>query len=444
MYGHIENTRGCILEFAADTKGIIVNRYNTIDSGVEAAPSGRADGSKIIGISLASRGGTNIYAHGLWLRARAVVENLRVDGFPGNNIHIGSSDETADSHEGNANNWSLSKVRTLGSGRHGLFVDGPDANAGTASSVDSSKNKLWGIYDTSFLGNSYLGCHTATNGVDSAGGKSAYASFNDVSYHANPAATEADLVNTQPGTNRAVWRKCRTTSFAIPWTGSQVEGTYRAGGGYFVEGLNNRSTISGCYSEGGQGLTWLAQHTIAVGGLLIETPVTTGVHLKAELDKLESQSGFLFDGSGNSFKVRAELGGDPDNRTYLKFATFDSTGSPITGYHRLVSRGTGLVFNRNNSSSAISWEVTGFDDEFPDRFKVRDIVLGGGLTARRFGRVNYSTATGVVFPASGEYVRGDIYVAPKPIAGGKIGWVCTTSGTAGSTAVFKAFGAIDA
>jgi hypothetical protein len=32
----------------------------------------------------------------------------------------------------------------------------------------------------------------------------------------------------------------------------------------------------------------------------------------------------------------------------------------------------------------------------------------------------------------------------NPAPGGKAGWICTTAGTAGSTAVFKAFGAIDA
>ena len=46
-------------------------------------------------------------------------------------------------------------------------------------------------------------------------------------------------------------------------------------------------------------------------------------------------------------------------------------------------------------------------------------------------------------PSTGSYRRGDITYIPATAAG-FIGWVCTTAGTAGSTAVFKRFGAIEA
>lgn len=42
-----------------------------------------------------------------------------------------------------------------------------------------------------------------------------------------------------------------------------------------------------------------------------------------------------------------------------------------------------------------------------------------------------------VVPTSGDYVRGDIIVNSDPVAAGAFGWMCTTTGTAGSTAVFK-------
>lgn len=40
-------------------------------------------------------------------------------------------------------------------------------------------------------------------------------------------------------------------------------------------------------------------------------------------------------------------------------------------------------------------------------------------------------------PTSGNYVRGDIIINSDPSAGGAFGWMCTTTGAAGSTAVFK-------
>ncbi|MGL5487863.1 MAG: phage tailspike protein [Shewanella sp.] len=53
----------------------------------------------------------------------------------------------------------------------------------------------------------------------------------------------------------------------------------------------------------------------------------------------------------------------------------------------------------------------------------------------------YSSSTGA--PNSGAYRRGDITYIPAT-ASNFIGWVCTVGGTAGSTAVFKRFGAIEA
>ena len=46
-------------------------------------------------------------------------------------------------------------------------------------------------------------------------------------------------------------------------------------------------------------------------------------------------------------------------------------------------------------------------------------------------------------PTTGTYRRGDITYIPAS-AGGFAGWICTVAGVAGSTAVFKRFGAIEA
>ncbi|MEZ9643122.1 phage tail protein [Vibrio cyclitrophicus] len=46
-------------------------------------------------------------------------------------------------------------------------------------------------------------------------------------------------------------------------------------------------------------------------------------------------------------------------------------------------------------------------------------------------------------PTSGDFVRGDRVHCTEPEPGGDIGWVCTTPGSAGSTAVFKSTGKIE-
>lgn len=58
----------------------------------------------------------------------------------------------------------------------------------------------------------------------------------------------------------------------------------------------------------------------------------------------------------------------------------------------------------------------------------------------RFGFAIRGTGARAAPPAAGTHAIGDIYLNADPIAGGKIGWVCTAAGTPGT---FKAWGAID-
>lgn len=64
-----------------------------------------------------------------------------------------------------------------------------------------------------------------------------------------------------------------------------------------------------------------------------------------------------------------------------------------------------------------------------------------GLAKRGFAAVDYYKPQNITsnnaIPTSGDYVRGDIIVNSDPVAAGAFGWMCTTAGVAGSTAVFK-------
>jgi hypothetical protein len=63
---------------------------------------------------------------------------------------------------------------------------------------------------------------------------------------------------------------------------------------------------------------------------------------------------------------------------------------------------------------------------------IRKLFLGSSASNGR--QVTFATAE----PSSGEYARGDVIFNQNPSAGGSMGWVCTTGGTAGTDAVFKA------
>lgn len=161
-----------ILKFADGVVGVFVHRADTnaSDTGVPVilspATTG-ADGTIIENLLIQRGNGSDTTpdstTHGIWLKARALLRNIAIAGFAGNGIHIvaDSGSAVADSR-GNANNWGIENARIINN-YHGIFVNLGDSNAGSAKQVDASSNQGWGIYDSSFLGNTYIGCHTASN-----------------------------------------------------------------------------------------------------------------------------------------------------------------------------------------------------------------------------------------------------------------------------------------
>ena len=148
------NYGGTVLRFDSGVTGIIVHRPTTSPGG------GRGDWSVIrdLIVTAAGKSGT---AHGIQLHARANIENCLVRDFSGNGIHI----HTSTNPSTNANNWKIENTRSINNGGHGLYTNGPDSNAGVATGLDASGNDGWGVYDSSFLGNTYVACHTAANGL---------------------------------------------------------------------------------------------------------------------------------------------------------------------------------------------------------------------------------------------------------------------------------------
>lgn len=163
---------GSRLKFPASTNGIVLHSRDT----AATLGGGQAGWSAIRDLAILGGGPANLnrlpvpavpeddtssgekVGHGIVMRASSTISHCYVTGFQYDGIHI----------EGFAgrgvNVWRVSNCRVDLCGRHGLSVDGADANAGLAVSVDCSDNGGWGIYDGSFLGNTYLACHTDNNG----------------------------------------------------------------------------------------------------------------------------------------------------------------------------------------------------------------------------------------------------------------------------------------
>jgi hypothetical protein len=131
--------------------------------------------------------GTN---SGIVLYTKATVENCEVGGFEHDGIHINTS---APGSARNANNWHIRNCFVHVNGRHGLFVSGGDANAGCAINLLCQENCRWGIFDRSFLGNTYVGCTAESNGHRNEGPSDPRPSFGGPYRTIDPAARHVFL-----------------------------------------------------------------------------------------------------------------------------------------------------------------------------------------------------------------------------------------------------------
>jgi len=92
--------------------------------------------------------------------------------------------------------------------------------------------------------------------------------------------------------------------------------------------------------------------------------------------------------------------------------------------------GTCVIINNNLKGCRIYLDGTG----------VNNVVFGNtsDLSSDNYSKkIAYAAAA----PTTGTWNKGDVVYNNAPVAGGKLGWVCVTSGTPGT---WKAFGAIDA
>lgn len=146
------------LLFADNITGLAINHANVPTNGVSLD----AAGAMIDGLYL--KRSTNIggtLGHGIKASTRCEIRNCLIDSFRQNGINIVA--DSGGSPSTNANNWRIQNTRSISNGGHGFYCQGGDVNAGTAKGLDCSSNSGVGIYDSSFLGNTYDGCHTASN-----------------------------------------------------------------------------------------------------------------------------------------------------------------------------------------------------------------------------------------------------------------------------------------
>ena len=208
--------------------------------------------------------------HGIHLRCMAAVEDCFIRGFQGDEIHI-----RGDTNLGNNTNISCVSRTTVELCRNGVLLQGGDANACSFMHLNVNSNRRWGIFDASFLGNSFFGCHSATNGAQASSGPSLCPPnrcvYNGNVYalkHGEDAWGSANPPSGTTANNQGWWYVAGGSAAAWLNMVARTSGrTYRSGGSYAAIDPNNRSVFLGCYSEGDMAPNQLYGWSAIYGGL---------------------------------------------------------------------------------------------------------------------------------------------------------------------------------
>lgn len=534
---------GVVFEFAAGVHGL---RF--VHGVGDAIGPGVSSHCIVENIALKARGKSG-FTHGIFATARFTLMNVSVTGFSGDGIHINSTAPIS----GNANLFCIFRCKSRLNGRHGLYCEGADANAGQIMDFDANQNAGWGIYDSSFLGNHYFGIHTDLNGhgpvrTDSPNAPNLFAGLYTEANQgpcvfARPTQTLGGAIATgavapgnqittsnrlavgqQIGNLSAVYHvsltnagsgytSTPTVTIAAP-TG-QVQATATAvvhdgrirlinlvnrGQGYTVpptvtitDASGSGATATAVVKPVGNQEPSIPAGSVAVillddegsgyvnPTITISAPNTLTATAQAVVNTATGQleriivtnpgAGYhdtptvtITGGGGTGATATAvvggtgrwgvtqeiELGGSLDGSDILRITRNGLPGEPVsrlryvTGTAGSAGMSNDLVWNENNLGAADLFRIRGSKTTFTGGRRtsqglVMDFVRGIVLNGLR----NMSMST-TVPPTSGEYARGDIIWQVNANPAASPGVVCTTTGLAGSTAVFKAMGNLEA
>jgi hypothetical protein len=451
------------IHFDNNLAGIIVNRYNTVGDAEETPTSTGADGSIISGLWIrggATAGNANLLKSGVRMRARAKVIDCLISGFAGAAICIVASTAVAasDPFHGNANCWYVESCRFGGNLCGGSYVSGGDANAGTMVNCDAGQNGRYGFFDNSFLGNTYSGCHADGNGMFNVTGvitnETGIVTYLGTRYYI-AYGQEALGAATTPGTNSAVWVPMGAGGVHanIPTWDGGVTQTYMPGGSYRHVGTANFTPYLGCYSEGGQAPAQVDGSGTFYGGSVGAGTDSGGMFFRGSALGMKINRPFIQEYADpvTAALTRHQFGGtmagtDPtvlswnsavatpfNTSAVAQLKQNKVTGDCALDFYALVT-----PFRWNGYSTT---NLYGRTTATTNRYvtAISKLVIGAdnaAVAGRRFG-IDASAPTGEV--ARGEYILTNV-----PAPSGKAGWVVTTGGTVGSTAVVKQWGVIDA
>lgn len=358
---------GAYVRFPANTTGFHLMSFTG---------SGRGDGSRIEDLTIVGLGFSGASSgYGIQMSGHCEIRHCSVINFGSHGIYI----DGAIGDGTNANYWRIENTSSGSNKGCGLYITGSDSNAGTAISLDVSTNLLEGIYDNSFLGNTFIGCHADSNGF--LGGIATYAPY-----------------------------RCGDT--------------------------NARSMFLGCYVEGGQLIPLLSPSNSAWIGGLVEGQWTGGGSFVMRDGYIDSRLNVRAAGN-NGYSLNSAVSlGSLNNEAYQAYIRYSHIygGQLIDQFDNTLRKWQNLGASETTAADSVAGygAITAVDVPRTIYAGTRQFDAAVGFF-NASQRIDFSstapTSTASTFYKT--WFAGDIRFR-NAAAGESPGWVCTGYGTNGS------------
>jgi len=415
-------TQGAELVFPPDAPGIVFEYWDTLDDiYYPGTNTGSSFGSSVRYLTLTGGFGNNREAHGIRAQCAITLDHILVGSFGGDGIHVWAGVNDGDgTRRGNVNVVRMNSIRSGSNAMNGIFIEGADSQAGGGQFIDCSSNGRYGIYEGSFIGNFWGSLHFDSNGIanvaQNRANRSSVVYYEGITYGAVATASEVDFVTVTPGTNTSVWRQWGTGPKHPQhpnWLANQPVGTYFAGGPiYSANSVPN--LFLNTYIESNQNFSFIGDQTLNIGGY--------GGSIGAVTGKFTSRVGFQVLGS----TIGVNIGGNDINGDVLNWG-YMPNGAPAYRFHY---KGGNWRIDYANADSLVAMALTGHAtttlfgtmEYQPYKVQFNQVAIG---QRRHTGAA--------AAPTTGVWAQGDIVWNQSAVAGGKVGWVCTTGGAFGAT-----------
>lgn len=298
--------------------------------------------------------------HGVHARASFIAENINVRNFSGDGWHVDSDTVKTG---GNANGFLMIRCDAW-TCTNGFYATGNNANAGTLMGCAFLRNRQWGVWDDTLIGNYFYGIRTNYNGLTDGTSAPSVVHRNGHWYSVvvgqeAGASTNGPTANTSDNSWWYYLTDGAADSSHPEWATGSV---YRAGGAIRTSKAASKSCFVGGYIEQNQGKAQINQGSLVLGGMISEwcsqSPAATeGTSiLSSGIDGCVQVEPFLQSTGGS---VTVQLGAPRGNSSNIALKSSHPTDSP-NGHSFLFSSGNYLLtYGASSAASNIMGMFTG-------------------------------------------------------------------------------------